>query len=42
MAGSAASTAVVHLSAAALIEEGRDPSSMSGGLADTAYCVLAA
>jgi hypothetical protein len=36
MAGTAAIGAVVQLPATA-IEEGRDPSSMSGILADTAY-----
>jgi hypothetical protein len=41
MAGTAAIGAVAHLLAAA-IEEGRDPSSMSGILADTAYRLLLA
>ncbi|WP_327706868.1 hypothetical protein OG530_39375 [Streptomyces decoyicus] len=41
MAGTAAIEAVVHLPAAA-IEEGRDLSSMSGILADTAYRLLPA
>jgi hypothetical protein len=40
MAGTAAIGAVVHLPAAA--EEGRDLSSMSGVLADTAYRLLPA
>jgi hypothetical protein len=41
IAGTAAIGAVVHLLAAA-IEEGRDPSSMSGILAGTAYRLLLA
>ncbi|MFB4305684.1 hypothetical protein [Actinomadura sp. GTD37] len=41
MAGTAAIGAVVHLLATA-IEEGRDPSSTSGVLAGTAYCLLPA
>jgi hypothetical protein len=41
MAGTAAIGAVVHLLATA-IEEGRDPSSMSGILTDTAYRLLPA
>lgn len=41
MAGTAAIGAVVHLLATA-IEEGRDLSSMSGILADTAYRLLPA
>ncbi|MFE0378650.1 hypothetical protein ACFW1M_24390 [Streptomyces inhibens] len=41
MAGTAAIGAVVHLPATA-IEEGRDLSSMSGILADTAYRLLPA
>jgi hypothetical protein len=41
MAGTAAIEAVVHLLATA-IEEGRDLSSMSGILADTAYRLLLA
>jgi hypothetical protein len=41
MAGTAAIGAVVHLLATA-IEKGRNPSSMSGILADTAYRLLPA
>jgi hypothetical protein len=41
IAGTAAIGAVVHLLATA-IEEGRDPSSMSGILAGTAYRLLLA
>ncbi|MFE7978362.1 hypothetical protein [Streptomyces shenzhenensis] len=41
MAGTAATGAVVHLPATA-IEEGRDPSSMSGILTGSAYRLLPA